>query len=330
VSLGNAAGRLSSSSPRVNFIGAGNYAGAVLIPAFKAGGAVLGSIASGAGVTARHQGLKFGFARATTDSLAALRDTNADAVVIATRHDTHARFAIDALASGRDVFVEKPMCLTLDELGHLEDAMVSAIAAGRSPRLMVGFNRRFAPHVQQVKSLLAAVSGPRCFVMTVNAGAIPADHWTQDPAVGGGRVIGEACHFVDLLRYLAAAPVVGWNIATMSAATPDSVSMRLSFADGSLGTIQYLANGHKSFPKERLEVFAGGRVLQLDNFRRLVAFGWPGVKPLRLWRQDKGQAACVASFLNAIRRGEPSPIPFAELVEVHRVTIDLAQSAAKG
>jgi predicted dehydrogenase/threonine dehydrogenase-like Zn-dependent dehydrogenase len=314
--------------PRINVIGAGNYAGAVLIPAFKAGGAVLRSIASGAGVTARHAGRKFGFAQATTDTQSALTDSEADAIVIATRHDTHARFARIALEAGRDVFVEKPMCLTFDELADLERMMAAAHAAGRAPRLMVGFNRRFAPHVRHIKELLRGVSGPRTYVMTINAGAIPVDHWTQDHGVGGGRIIGEGCHFVDLLRFLAASPIVGWDIAVMSAATPDTAVIRLSFADGSLGSIHYLANGNKAFPKERLEVFAGGRVVQLDNYRRLVGYGWSDVKPMRLWRQDKGQAACAAAFLDAIRLGIPSPIPFAELVEVHRVTIALGEAAA--
>ena len=314
--------------PRINVIGAGNYAGAVLIPAFKAGGAALRSIASGAGVTARHAGRKFGFAQATTDTHSALTDAEADAIVIATRHDTHARFTRIALEAGRDVFVEKPMCLTFDELADLERVMAAAHAAGRAPRLMVGFNRRFAPHVRHIKELLHNVSGPRTFVMTINAGAIPLDHWTQDHSVGGGRIIGEGCHFVDLLRFLAAAPIVGWDIAVMSAATPDSAVIRLSFADGSLGSIHYLANGNKAFPKERLEVFAGGRVVQLDNYRRLVGYGWSGVKPMRLWRQDKGQTACASAFLDAIRLGVPSPIPFAELVEVHRVTIALGEAAA--
>src|SRR5690606_31359851 len=125
--------------------------------------------------------------------------------------------------------------------------------------------------------------------MTVNAGAIPADHWTQDPAVGGGRIVGEACHFIDLLRFLAGAAIVSHEVRTMEAATGDTATITLSFADGSIGTVHYFANGSKSFPKERLEVFAGGRILQLDNFRRLKGFGWPGFKRMSLWRQDKGQ-----------------------------------------
>ncbi|MEY6432359.1 Gfo/Idh/MocA family oxidoreductase [Thioalkalicoccus limnaeus] len=192
---------------------------------------------------------------------------------------------------------------------------------------MVGFNRRFAPHVQKIKSLLAGVSGPKAFVMTVNAGAIPADHWTQDPMVGGGRIIGEACHFIDLLRFLAGAPIEHHARLAMDSATGDTLSLQLGFAEGSIGTVHYFANGSKAFPKERLEVFAGGRVLQLDNFRRLTGYGWPGFKTMRLWRQDKGQKACAAAFVQALRDGGPAPIPLDEILEVSRVTIGVAVSA---
>ena len=138
---------------------------------------------------------------------------------------------------------------------------------------MVGFNRRFAPQVQKMKSLLGGVPGPKSFVMTVNAGVIPSDHWTQDPVIGGGRIIGEACHFVDLLRYLSGCPIIGWQRLAMKIPTDDTVSIDLSFADGSIGIIHYFSNGSKAFPKERLEVFATGRILHLENFRKLTGYG---------------------------------------------------------
>jgi predicted dehydrogenase len=222
--------------------------------------------------------------------------------------------------------VEKPLCLTHDELGSITAAYHQAMTSGPSICLTVGFNRRFAPHVRRIKALLADSSGPKCFVMTVNAGAIPADHWTQDRSVGGGRIVGEACHFVDLLRFLAAAPIAAHSRSTMNSATGDTVSLHLDFADGSIGTIHYVAVGSKAFPKERLEVFVGGRVLQLDNFRVLRGFGWPHFNTMRLWKQDKGQHALVAAFLESIRDGKPSPIPFEEIVEVSRVTLELAAS----
>jgi predicted dehydrogenase len=176
-----------------------------------------------------------------------------------------------------------------------------------------------------MQTLLAGAPGPKSFVMTVNAGAIPANHWTQDPEVGGGRLVGEGCHFVDLLRFLAGAPIQSHQVTGMGAATRDSFNIALRFADGSLGTIVYLANGSKAFPKERLEVFAAGRVLQLDNFRRLTGFGWPGFSKMNLWRQDKGQNACAKAFVEALRGGRASPIPLDELLEVARVTLNLAE-----
>lgn len=308
-------------APGVSVIGAGNYAGAVLVPAFKQAGANLRQIASSGGVTSVHLGRKFGFQQATTDTAALLADTGTDAVVVATRHDTHADYVLRALAAGKHVFVEKPLALTLPDL----DRIATAAQANPGKLVMVGFNRRFAPQVQKIKALLAGATGPKSFVMTVNAGAIPANHWTQDRAVGGGRLIGEGCHFIDLLRFLAGAPIESHSVAAMAGSTADSFSIALRFADGSLGTVMYLANGSKAFPKERLEVFAGGRVLQLDNFRRLTSFGWPGFSKMNLWRQDKGQVACAKAFVDAIRIGSVSPIPLEELLEVGRVSIELWQ-----
>jgi len=312
------------ATPRVGFIGAGNYATAILIPAFKAAGGVLTSVASSAGVTAVHAGRKFGFANATTDADSILADDRIDAVVVTTRHDTHARFVVAAIEAGRPVFVEKPLCLTMEELGRIEAVYAARRAAGHQPIVAVGFNRRFAPHVVRMRALLAGTNGPKAFVMTVNAGAIPADHWTQDPAVGGGRIVGEACHFIDLLRDLAGSPIVGSSAAVMTTHVRDSATLQLSFADGSIGTIHYLSNGSKAFPKERLEVFVQGRVLQLDNFRVLRGYGWPGFNSMRLWRQDKGQHACAAAFLAAVQGQTHALPPFEDALEVSRVAIELA------
>lgn len=304
---------------RLNVIGAGNYAGAVLLPAFQATGVTLGALASSGGVTSRHLGRKFGFQQASTDADALIQDPQSQAVVIATRHDSHARYVLAALAAGKHVFVEKPLALSLAELGEIE----AACARHPQARLMVGFNRRFAPLVQRAEALLKAKPGPKALVMTVNAGAIPANHWTQDPAIGGGRLIGEGCHFIDLMRHLVGAPISGFQVMAMGGAIKDTLSLQLSFEDGSLGTLHYLANGSKAFPKERLEIFAGGSVLQLDNFRRLDGFGWPGFSRQRLWRQDKGQKACAAAFVDALRSGAPSPIPLAELLEVGRICVEI-------
>jgi predicted dehydrogenase/threonine dehydrogenase-like Zn-dependent dehydrogenase len=313
----------TASTPRVSMIGAGNYAGAVLLPALERTGVRLHTLASSGGVTSSYLGRKYGFRQATTDTDALLGDHAADAVVIATRHDTHAHYTQRALAAGKHVFVEKPLALTHQELDEI------ALAAAASGRLvMVGFNRRFAPHIQRMHAMMGGIGAPKSLVMTVNAGAIPAQHWTHDREVGGGRLLGEGCHFVDLLRFLVGAPIIEHQVMSMDATARDSFVITLRFADGSLGTINYLANGSKTFPKERLELFAAGRVLQLDNFRTLTGYGWPGFRRMGLWRQDKGQRACIQAFCDAVRSGGPSPIPLDELLEVGRITVELAQQLA--
>jgi predicted dehydrogenase len=244
--------------------------------------------------------------------------------VIATRHDSHAGLALKALDAGKHVFVEKPLCLTLAELAAIEARYGALAEAGQAPVLMVGFNRRFAPHIVRRKALLDGIGEPKAFVTTINAGAVPAGNWVHDPEQGGGRIVGEACHFVDLLRHLAGSPIAGCSRIATPAATGDTASLSVGFEDGSIGTIHYFANGHRRFPKERIEAFAGGRVLQLDNFRRLTGYGWPGFRSMRLWRQDKGHAACMAAFVEAVRRGGPAPVAVAETLELSRHAITLA------
>jgi len=320
---------VSAGKGNVAFLGAGNYAGRVLIPAFKAAGAHLHTVVSGGGVSAVYFGKKYGFAQASTDSAAVLADKAVDTVVIATRHNIHSAQVLAALLAGKHVFCEKPLCLTLNELTEIE-----ASATVRSGQLlMIGFNRRFAPQVVKMKALLDTVAEPKSLVMTVNAGAIPLDHWTQDKAVGGGRIVGEACHFIDLLRHLAGAPIVRHHGVALGrhpalALCDDKVSITLEFADGSVGTVHYLANGDKGFPKERLEVFCAGRVLQLDNFCRLRGWGWKGFTKMNLWRQDKGQKACTQAFMEAVRQGGTAPITLAEVLESTRVTIEVAEGVA--
>ncbi len=322
-----AAAAHAAGNAALGFIGAGNYATAVLIPAFKAAGARLVAVASAGGVSGVHAARKFGFDKTTTDITDVLDDPAIQAVVIATRHDTHADLVCRVLAARKHVFVEKPLALTHDEIARIEAARSEVIAAGFAPLLMVGFNRRFAPQVKKIRSLLEGTSGPKSFVMTVNAGAIPAAHWTQDREVGGGRIVGEACHFIDLLRFLAGAPIVSHHVQTMAGGNADTATITLSFADGSVGTVHYFANGSKTFPKERLEVFSAGRILQLDNFRRLTGFGWPGFRKLHLWQQDKGQKACAQAFAAAVEAGGVAPIPFEELLEVSRAAVEIAEAS---
>jgi len=300
--------------PLLSVIGVGNYSSRMLIPAFAKAGARFHTLAASSGIGPVHVGRKFGFLQASTDIPALLADPSANSVVIATRHDSHAALVQQALTAGKHVFVEKPLCLTADQLSAIEAAHTGQAL------LMVGFNRRFAPLLLDLQQQLSRLQGPKAFVYTCNAGAIPADHWTQDPAAGGGRLLGEACHFVDLLRHLAASPIEALQLinAADRKPCPDTFSLQLRFANGSIGTVHYFANGSKAFPKERLEVFAAGKVLRLDNYRKLQAWGLPGFRTRRRLSQDKGQVACCAAFLKAIENGGSPPIPVDEIFEVQR------------
>jgi predicted dehydrogenase/threonine dehydrogenase-like Zn-dependent dehydrogenase len=316
------------SAGTVGFIGAGKYASGILIPAFREAGASLRAIACSAGVSGADAGKRFGFALATTDAASIFADERIDTIAIATRHDLHATLVCEALRRGKHVFVEKPLALSGAELDDIRSAYGDAQRAAR-PILMVGFNRRFAPLVRRAADLLAGVHEPKSLVMTVNAGAIPREHWTQNAASGGGRIVGEACHFIDLLRFLTGSPIVAVRATALRndpQQTGDKVSIDLRFADGSTGTIHYFAHGHRSFPKERLEVFCGGKILQLANFRELRGFGWPGLRSVRTWSQDKGQRACAKAFIDAVRSGAPAPIPFDQLIEVAQATLEAADA----
>ena len=308
----------------VAFIGGGNYASRVLIPAFKQAGANLTSIVTSGGISAVHHGKKNGFAKASTDMEQALNDTT-DTVVIATQHNLHAAQAIAALEKGKHVFVEKPLALNHSDIDAIEMAQKAS-----NTMVMVGYNRRFAPQVQKMKELLDKKAAPKTFIMTMNAGDIPADHWTQDPTVGGGRIIGEACHYIDLMRFLAGEKITSFNAVKMGEnnfveITEDKAIITLTFEDGSIGSIHYFANGGKAFPKERIEVFCDDAVLQLDNFRKLTGHGWQGFRKMNLWAQDKGQVSCSKAFMDAVKKGGQSPIPQDEIFEVARVSVDIAE-----
>ncbi|GAA6133767.1 bi-domain-containing oxidoreductase [Oceaniserpentilla sp. 4NH20-0058] len=315
-----------TEKPSFGFIGAGNYASRILIPAFKNAGAELHTISTSGGINGVIHGKKSAFLHATTDTESLINNNEVDALAIVTQHNTHANFVTKALKAGKHVFVEKPLALSHAEIEEVERAYSET---GGKQLLMVGFNRRFSPHVQKIKSLLSSVNEPKSFILTMNAGAIPADNWIQQLEIGGGRIIGEACHYIDLMRYLADSEIVSIQAIRMGnndahQITEDKASITLGFADGSHGTIHYFANGPQSFPKERVEVFAAGRALQLDNFRKLKGYGWPGFNKMNLWRQDKGQVECCKRFIDAIEQGGTAPISPQEIFEVAKATIDAA------
>lgn len=312
--------------PTIGLIGAGGFTMGQVLPSLKAANAKLGAIASAQGVSASHAARKFGITRSTTDYKTILADETVDGVIITTRHDSHARFVNAALAAGKHVFVEKPLCLTADELSDITANHATASeAAGKELILMVGFNRRFSPLTTALKSQMDRRQGPATLTFTVNAGFIPPDHWTQDPAVGGGRLIGEGCHFIDYLRFLVGSPIKTVSVAGAMRGGPtdmrDSFTVTLAFEDGSLGTVIYVATGNKAYPKERCEAFFNNKVFVLDNFKSLSGYGAKGFKNIRLFRQDKGHAAGFKAFIDGIRAGT-LPIPRNEIYEVTEKTLE--------
>jgi len=314
---------------RVGVIGTGNFCRLVLLPAIKAAGAKIHAVASAGGVTSVTAARKFGADEATTDYDEILRADEVSTLFVATRHDTHAPIVAKALEAGKHVFVEKP--LAIDEAGL--ELVRAAHDAYPHLQVMVGFNRRFAPHATKVKELLAGRSQPVAVTMLVNAGEIPRDHWIHDPQVGGGGVIGEGCHFIDLLMYLVGCPPVSVHAVKLGpggGGAPDStMSINMRYADGSIGTVHYFANGSKSYPKERVEIFSEGRVIVIDNWRRLAAYGWPGVPQMKM-RQNKGHKAEVDRFLDRVTEGGKPLVPFDDFELVTRATFAAVRSAKEG
>jgi predicted dehydrogenase len=310
----------------VGIIGAGNFSKSVLLPALSKTKAYLAYVADLNGAAAKHAAAKFGAQQAVTDYRRILDDEQVDAVFVVTSHNTHSRFVCEALQAGKHVFVEKPLCLNEAELEQVQ----STVSNHQSEMLMVGFNRRFSPHTVQTRQLVAGRSGPLCMNMTVNAGEIPASHWTQDPERGGGRIIGEGCHFIDLLSFIAGSPITSvsaMRVGEGPAIRDDKMSIVLSFADGSVGTINYFANGAKCYPKEMLEVFGDGRVLRLENFRVTRGFGFSGFKKFKTPRQDKGHAAEVAQFIQRVEQGGEQLMPFTQLKNIMEATFAAVTSA---
>ncbi|MCB9849360.1 MAG: bi-domain-containing oxidoreductase [Phycisphaerales bacterium] len=319
----------SAGRVRVGVIGAGNFARMTLLPVLKRCPVVLRTIASSGGVTGAHSGAKFGFERVTSDYKEIIEDPAIELVVILTRHDLHAPMVLEALEAGKHIAVEKPLCLNEEELERIRTAYASA----GSRQMLVGFNRSFAPHVRKMQSLLVGRTQPLTMSMMVNAGVSPADSWVHDPKVGGGRIIGEGCHWIDLMSVLAGAPVTRVYAVTIGESAgldvrDDKTSITLEFADGSIGTLHYFGNGSKAYPKETLEVFADGKVLRLDNFRVLKGYGWPNFKHMKTPSIDKGHLAEFENLVNAITNGGPEVMPFSRITNVMEATFAAVKSGA--
>jgi predicted dehydrogenase len=314
---------------KLGVIGAGLFANATLLPALKKVERLeLVGIASAGGLHAQHSAKKFGFAYATSDDDEILNDPDINTVAILTRHGLHAGLVVKALQSGKHVFVEKPLAVNIDQLTSVGEAL----KAESCPLMTVGFNRRYAPLTRQLQEFLAARSEPLYMHYRINAGYIPLNHWTHDPLQGGGRIIGEGCHFVDFLTFLAgAAPLAVSAIALPDNGRyhEDNVSMTFTFPDGSVGVVDYLANGDKSFPKELLEVFCSGRIAVLDDFRTLEMLH-SGHRSVLKKAQDKGWKEEWIAFSDAVRTGGQPPIPYEQLFGVTKATFAAMQALHEG
>jgi predicted dehydrogenase/threonine dehydrogenase-like Zn-dependent dehydrogenase len=314
----------------VGLIGAGGYAQKVLLPNFKAAGVEFCSIASASGVSAHDMGTKYGFARFLSDAQSVIDDTQANLIVIATRHGSHAELARLALARGKHVFVEKPLALNDAELDGVLEA-----AARSEGQLLVGFNRRFSPLAGRAKEFFGGRQSPLSIVYRVNAGRVPREHWTQDASEGGGRIIGEVCHFVDLMQFLTGAAPKSVYAEAVAAdkgnvVREDSVFITLQFSDGSNGVIAYLAEGDSSLGKERIEIFGEGKTFVIEDFRsaRLYAGGREKKETLR--EQDKGQAEETRVACAVVAEGKPAPITLPELEATTRATFRIRDSLRTG
>jgi predicted dehydrogenase len=302
----------------------------MLLPHFKTAGVNFRSIATASGVSAHDVGKRFGFDYAVSGAEEVLDDTEVSLVIVGTRHDLHAELAIDALNRNRDVFVEKPLALN-------ETQLVDVLAAARnsSGRLMVGFNRRYSPLARRASDFFAGRNYPLSMLYRVNAGRISKDHWIQDSIQGGGRIVGEVCHFVDLLIFLTGAlpvsvfaeSVSGKNEKTVDA---DSVLITLRFEDGSNGTIAYLSEGDRALAKERIEIYGGGRTFVLDDFRKATSYKNGREEETTLRTQDKGQLDQVRAVCAAVQKGGPPPIALDELEATSRTTFRVLESLRTG
>jgi polar amino acid transport system substrate-binding protein len=306
--------KASPAEPRIGFIGAGSFAQNILLPAVKAAkvGELIG-VATARSNNARYIADKYVFSYCTGNADEIISDSNINTVFIATRHDSHAKYVLAALMAGKNVFVEKPLCLHESELAEISVLYSSLLTSNSSPLLMVGFNRRFASLTKKLMALLPTEL-PKAINYRINSGVVPPGHWIHDPESGGGRVIGEVCHFVDLAMSIAGAPInqVSANLMASAQNLEDTLMVNLGFTNGSIASISYFSNGSPQLPKELLEVFCAGKTAIIEDFKSLTIFD-NKISRTKLTRQDKGHGLEVKKFLQAVQKGEACPIAFADI-----------------
>ena len=309
--------KVKSDEIRLGVIGAGNYAGAVFLPRVKkAGNAAMEKIASITGISAQHAGEKFGFRSVASNPEEVIEDNLVNTIAILTRHDTHAKFTLNALKQGKNVFCEKPLGINKEEIVKIENFYNKKT----SPCLMVGYNRRFAPHAIKLKEFFSKRNEPMHIMYRVNAGYLPPDHWLNTQSLGGGRLIGEGCHFIDFAVFLTnekPLTVEAISLPNKGIYSNDNFQVNLQFSGGSIANIQYFSNGSKLLPKEYVEVFCCGKTGILDNYRKLELFASDDKLVLRSrFRQDKGHLDAWKAFVRSAKAGQEFPIPLEEIFDV--------------
>ena len=320
----------SANSQAIGLIGGGMFTKNILLPSLKkVPGVRLMGAATTTGVTAQHLAKKFGFAYATTDYKELLADPDIGSVIITTRHNLHAPLVLEALAAGKHIFVEKPLCLTEGELEEIEAAYDG------SRLLMVGFNRRFAPLAQKVKAMVAGRTTPLMMTYRVNAGYIPGDHWVHDPEVGGGRLLGEVCHFIDFMHYMSDSEAIAVSVTNISGALgkyrqDDNLNITLTFRDGSIGTILYTAKGPKAYSRERFEVFCEDSAAVIEDFRlgQIVQAGRR--RKINKFSMDMGYQAELAFFCQAAGDSSQYGELFKSFAASARATLKAAEAMRTG
>lgn len=319
---------LKAKGALIGFVGAGSYAQSHLLPNIDQNGRVkLVGVMTATGAGSRSVGDRFGFEFCTSNDRDVIENEGINTIFIATRHDSHANYVLKALRAGKHVFLEKPLCTRETELADIVNCFGTL---SQAPLLMVGYNRRFSPLAMMIKDEFD--NGPMAMIYRVNAGAVPADSWMQDPELGGGRIIGEVCHFIDFLTFMNGSHPINVHAQALKDARnlQDVVNISLSYENGSIGTISYLANGDKAVPKERVEIYAQGCTAVLDDFKTLAIYSRGKKKERKLLSQDKGQKAEVRMFLDAVINGQKGPIPFEELHSTSLVTFKIMESLQKG
>ncbi len=319
----------STSKGVIGIIGAGNFTKMTMLPALKNTGAGFKFIASAGGLSANILAKKYGFTHSTSDYNQILNDKEVDLVMITTRHNQHSALLIEALRAGKHVFVEKPMAIKSEELDAITAAFNEYGRKGLS--VTVGFNRRFSPYIKKAKQLLGAETAIN-MIATINAGNIPQDVWVHDMEVGGGRIIGEACHFIDLMVYLNGSKVTTVHMSALGNnpnENTDNAIITLNFENGSQGVINYFSNGNKSYSKERMEIYSQGRTLIINNFRRLYAFGFNGFSGMR-GKLDKGHKSQFGELIKMVKNGGKPLIPFEILINTSLASFAAISSLKMG